>query len=177
MPVLTGGNVIEGSARIQQFAGVPGAGTDEVQTLTIGGTPDGGTFTLAFQGQTTAAISWSATNNTLRDNVDTALEALGTIGTGGVTTAVGTMTAGIGTLTITFAGNLTKQAVPTITVANNSLTGTTPTVAVVETTPGVNAAFRGMGKGTLVSDTTNGKLYINSGTALAPTWTVVGSQS
>lgn len=167
--------IIEGATgRMQTFAGVPGAGTDEVQTLTIDAT--GGTFKLEFDGQTTAAISWSATNNTLRDNVDTALEALTNIGTGGVTTAVGTMTAGVGTLTITFAGNLTKQAVNTITVANNSLTGTA-TLSVAETTPGVDAAFRGAGKGQIVSDTTNGKLYINSGTALAPTWTVVGSQS
>lgn len=168
---------IEGGIGLFENAGVPGAGTSEVQTLTIGGTPDGGTFKLAFDGQTTAAITWSSTNNTLRDNVDAALEALTNIGTGGVTVAVGTMTNGIGTLTITFGGNLAKLAVNTITVADNSLTGTSPTLAVEETTPGVTADFRGAKKGALVSDTTNGKLYINTGTALAPTWTVVGSQS
>lgn len=168
---------IEGSIGPFENAGVPGAGTSEVQTLTFGGTPTGGTFKLAFDGQTTAPITWSATNNTLRDNVDAALEALTNIGSGGVTTAVGTMTAGIGTLTITFAGNQAALAVNTITVANNSLTGTAPTLAVEETTPGVMADFRGAKKGALVTDTTNGKLYINTGTALAPTWTVVGSQS
>ena len=68
-------------------AGAPSAGTDEVQTITFGGTPTGGTFKLKFGSFTTAAISWSATNNTLRDNVDAALEALPNIGTGGVTTA------------------------------------------------------------------------------------------
>jgi hypothetical protein len=94
-----------------------------------------------------------------------------------VTTAAGTVSSGIGTITITFAGNLTKQAVNTITVYSNSLTGTSPTLAVAETTPGVDADFRGAGKGAVVTDTTNGKLYINTGTALAPTWTVVGSQS
>jgi hypothetical protein len=167
--------IIEGtSAVMQPFAGTPGAGTDEVQTLTIDAT--GGTFTLVFDGQTTAPITWSATNNTLRDRVDAALEALTNIGTGGVTTAVGTMTAGVGTLTITFAGNLTKKAVNTITVGTNSLTGTA-TLSIAETTPGVDADFRGAGKGAVVTDTTNGKLYINTGTALAPTWTVVGSQS
>jgi hypothetical protein len=63
MPVMTGGKIIEGSiGDIQQFAGTPSAGTDEVQTITFGGTPTGGTFTLTFQGVTTAAISWSATN-------------------------------------------------------------------------------------------------------------------
>lgn len=33
------------------------------------------------------------------------------------------------------------------------------------------------GKGSLCTDTTNGKLYINTNTAASPTWTVVGSQS
>lgn len=176
MAIIQGGRIIEGAHGTRFVTGAPSAGTDEVQTLTIGGTPTGGTFKLTFDGHTTAAISWSSTNNTLRDNVDAALEALPNIGTGGVTTAVGTMTAGVGTLTITFAGNLAKMAVPTITVASNSMTGTAPTVAVAETTPGVTATERGAPIGALlVRD--NGTAYINTGTALAPTWTVVGSQS
>lgn len=168
---------IEGGIGLYAFAGTPGAGTSEVQTLTIGGTPNGGTFKLEFDGQKTAAITWSSTNNTLRDNVDAALEALANIGTGGVAVAVGTMTSGIGTLTITFGGDLAKKAVNLITVADNSLTGTSPTLAVAETTPGVDADFRGASKGALVTDVTNGILYINTGTALAPTWTKVGTQT
>lgn len=177
MAVITGGKIIEGVYYGLTSAGAPTAGTSEVQTLTIGGTPTGGTFTLVFDGFTTAAITWSATNNTLRDNVDAALEALPNIGTGGVTTAVGTMTAGIGTLTITFAGNLASLAVATITVGTNSLTGTSPTVAVVETTPGVTPSSRGAPIGAALTDTTNGLAYINTGTALAPVWTKVGTQT
>lgn len=158
-------------------AGAPSAGTDEVQTITIGGTPTGGTFKLAFQSKTTTAIAWSATNATLIANIDAALEALSTIGTGNVTTAAGTLTAGIGTITVTFTGARAKSAVPMITVADNSLTGTAPTVAVAETTPGVNATHRGAPIGATVTDTTNGKLYINTGTATVPTWTVVGTQT
>ena len=169
MPIIEGGSEYE-------VAGAPVAGTSEVQTLTIGGSPTTGTFKLAFDGYTTAAITWSATNNTLRDNVDAALEALPNIGTGGVTTAVGTMTAGVGTLTITFAGNLEKKVVPTITVANNSLDGS-GTVAVAETTPGVDVTARGAKTGAVLSDTTNGILYINTGTAISPTWTKVGTQT
>ena len=165
------------SRRPRRTAGAPTAGTDEVQTLTIGGTPDGGTFKLKYRGRTTAAIAWSATNNTLRDNTDAALEALDVIGTGGITVAVGTMTSGIGTLTLTFAGVNAKKAVALITVAENALTGTDPTVEVAETTPGVDASHRGAIKGALLVDTTNGKQYINTGTARVPTWTVVGSQS
>lgn len=166
--------IIEGSRPgYLQVTGAPSAGTDEVQTITFDA--DGGTFKLKFDGYTTAAISWSATNNTLRDNVDAALEALPSIGTGNVTTAVGTMTAGVGTLTVTFTGALAKLAVPTITVADNSLTGTA-TLSVAETTPGVTATHRGQPPGALLMRD-NGTLYSNSGTAYAPTWTAVGSQS
>ena len=50
--------VIAGTrGRILENAGAPGAGTDEVQTLTIGGTPTSGTFTLSFQGAVTAPIT------------------------------------------------------------------------------------------------------------------------
>lgn len=32
-------------------------------------------------------------------------------------------------------------------------------------------------KGATLTDTTNGKLYINTGTQASPTWTVVGTQT
>lgn len=157
---------------IYPSAGAPSNGTDEVQTITFGGTPTGGTFKLEVAPFTTAAISWSATNNTLRDNVDAALEALPNIGTGNVTTAVGTMTLGIGTLTVTFTGALAKKAVSLITVpaAGLALTGTLPTVVVTETTPGVTATHRGAAVGALLKDTTTGELYSNQGTVYAPNW-------
>lgn len=164
---------------ILEIAGAPAAGTDEIQTITFGGTPTGGTFTLTLDGWTTGAISWSATNATLVSNIDTALETLPNIGASGVTTAVGTMTAGIGTITVTFTGNNGKKAMNLMTSVS-SLSGAAPTLAVTETTPGVDASFRnlGIGKGQVVCDTANAKLYINTGaSSIAPTWTVVGAQS
>lgn len=177
MPVASPGVVtaVAGLGDPLRVAGAPVAGTSEVQTITFDAT--GGTFKLAFDGYTTAAISWSATNNTLRDNVDAALEALPNIGTGSVTTAVGTMTAGVGTLTVTFAGALAKKVVPTITVALNSLTGTA-TLSVAETTPGVDATSRLAPTGAQLIDTVNGLLYINTGTVSgSPTWVKVGTQT
>jgi hypothetical protein len=167
---------IEGTTlELLSNAGAPVAGTDEIQTLTIDAT--GGTFKLSFEGFTTAAISWNATNATLVANIDAALELLSSIGTGGITTAVGTMTAGVGTITLTFVSQNGKKAISTvIAVANNSLTGTA-TLSIAETTPGVDATLRGWGKGQLLTDTTNGILYINTGTAAAPTWTKVGTQT
>jgi len=169
--------IIDGGIGIFENAGAPNNGTNEIQTLTLGGTPTGGTFKLAFDGHTTAAITWTATDSTLIARIDAALEALPNIGTGGVACAAGTLSSGIGTVTITFGGNLINLAVPTITVADNSLTGSAPTVAVAETTPGVTATARGAKKGALLSDTTNGILYINTNTALDPTWTKVGTQT
>jgi hypothetical protein len=61
--------------------------------------------------------------------------------------------------------------------AVNSLTGTVPTLAIVETTPGVDVTGRGSIKGQMLIDTTNGKAYINTGTSAVPVWTVVGTQT
>lgn len=169
-------NPIAGVAGVLNYAGTPGAGTNSIHTLTIGGTPTAGSFTITYDGQTTGAITWSATNSTLVANIDAALEALTNIGTGGVVTATGTMTSGIGTITITAGVNLAKQVISTMT-CTSSLTGTSPTLGIAQTTPGVTAFARGRTIGTQVNDVTNGVGYINTGTALAPTYTKIGTQS
>ena len=159
-------------------AGAPVAGTNEVQTLTIGGTPTGGTFRLAFEGATTGAITWSSTNATLLANINAALDALRTLGTAWVVATAGTLTAGIGTVLLTFSGgDVAKKAVPLISVAQNALTGTTPTLAITETTAGVDATVRNAAPGAVLIDTTNKKHYIHTGTQGAPTWTLTGSQT
>lgn len=164
--------IIEGATGVPlSNAGVPVAGTDEVQTLTIGGTPTAGSFTLTFEGWTTAAITWSAVNATLLASMVTALNALPNLGTGGVVPTAGTLTAGIGTILLTFSGaQVAKRAVPLMTFTNN-LTGTSPTLAIAETTPGVTATGIGAAKGALLIDTTNGTLYQNTGTPAVPVWT------
>lgn len=178
MAVIELVNVIEGALGGSAYttAGAPTAGTTEVQTLTIGGTPDGGTFTLVHEGYTTSAITWTATDATLVAAIDAALEALPSIGTGGITAADSTLTSGIGDVTLTFAGVNTLKNMGLISVGTNALTGTAPTVAVAVTTPGVDSSGRGAAKGALLTDTTNGKLYITT-TTNPPTWVVVGSQS
>lgn len=155
--------------------GAPIAGTNEVQTLTIGGTPTGGSFRLALDGIITGPIAWSSTNSTLLANVQAALDS--TFGTSQIVAAIGSMTAGVGTITLTFSGvNYQRLAVNTMTAVNN-LTGSSPTVAVAETTPGVTATHRGCARGALLIDVTNARLFINTGTPTAPTWTVVGTQT
>jgi hypothetical protein len=177
MPIISGGKIIEGVGRGYSSSGAPSAGTSEVQTLTFGGTPTGGTFVLAFEGMATAPITWSSTNATLVSNIDTALEALPNIGTGEVTTAVGTMTAGIGTITCTFSGNYGVRPLSVMTVVTNSMTGTAPTLTITRSTPGVAPSGAGAAKGAMLVREDTGVLYVNTGTALAPTWTVVGTQT
>lgn len=144
MPVYVAGIVISNEAAAALAVASPYAvvaGTSAVHTLTVGGAPTAGaasTFRISFDGYTTAPIAWSATNATLVSRVDAALEALSSVGTGGVTTAVGTMTAGVGTITITAAGGIAARVVPEMAVAANSLTGAAPTVAIALTTPGVD---------------------------------------
>ena len=58
-------------------------GTNEVQTITFGGTvtsSTASTFTLAFNGATTAAIAYSSVTGTLQSNIQNALNALASIG-------------------------------------------------------------------------------------------------
>lgn len=109
------------------------AGTNEIQTITITGAPTGGTFQLRFRSETTAPINWNATSA----NVKTALDALASLAPGDTTAAGGPLPTT--PVTITFTGTYAAENVPPITaVTPHALTGgTTPTVAVTTTTPGV----------------------------------------
>lgn len=150
-------------------AGAPVAGTTEVQTVTVTGTPTGGTFKLEFKGQRTGTIAYNAAASA----VQTALRALSTISGSNVTV---TGSAG-GPFTVTFAGDLAKKALPLLTLKENALTGgTAPSVTVVEATPGVDASHRGARTGETLTDTTNKKVYVNTGTATVPVWTELGEE-
>ncbi len=112
------------------------AGTNEVQTATISGGPTGGSFTLTFNGATTAAIAFNAA----AADVQSALEALGTIGAGGVSV---TGSAG-GPYTVTFVGARGATNQPQMTAAHTFTGGTSPSIAVATTTEGA-AGVTGIG--------------------------------
>jgi len=104
----------------------------EVQTATITGTPTGGTLKLSFRGQKTGTIAYNATNTA----VQTALQALGTIGGGNATVTGGPWPAT--PMVFTFAGTLASQALPMLVPVEVAFTGgTTPLLTIVETTPGL----------------------------------------
>jgi hypothetical protein len=168
---LLAGTATLPSARVYYLAtGAPASGTNEVQTITFGSGQSSGTFFLRFNNSTTPAITWSSTNATLVSNIDAALETLGKIGTGGVTTAEGSLTAGIGTVTVTFTGTNSKNNVAEMTVPSKTTSGT---IAVTTTTPGVVADGRTASKGSLLVIGDTGAVYANTGTPPSPTWTQI----
>jgi hypothetical protein len=116
---------------MREMWGGPGIGpmlsgmgfANEVQLVTITGAPTGGTFTLTFDGQTTAAIAYNAAATA----VQSALVALSNIGTGNVTV---TGAAG-GPYTVTFVGIYAGVNVPLMTGSATALVGGTAPAIVV----------------------------------------------
>jgi predicted CXXCH cytochrome family protein len=112
------------------------------QVVTIDGTPTGGTFTLTFDGQTTAPIGYNSTSA----QVQAALVALPTIGTSttytgstaaanmsGATVNNATVSGSWPTFTVNFQNELRVAPQPLITGDASGLTGGT-TVSVADTT-------------------------------------------
>jgi hypothetical protein len=107
-----------------------GAAASEVQTVTITGTPTGGTFRLTYDGQQTATIAYNA----IAGAVQTALETLSNLAPGDVTVGGGP---GPGTpYTVTFGGTLASLDVDEMTATHAFTGGTSPNIAVTTTTPG-----------------------------------------
>jgi hypothetical protein len=102
----------------------------EVQRATITGIPTGGTFTLTYSGQTTAAIAYNATAAA----VQSALEALSNIAPGDVTVTGGP---GPGTpYDVAFGGAYAGTDVTQMTAAGSFTGGTSPAIAISTTTAG-----------------------------------------
>ena len=104
---------------------------DEQQTITITGSPTGGTFTLSYQGETTAALN----HNSSAATVQSALETLSSIGSGNVSCSGGDLP---GTaVVVTFQGTLENTDADPLMPDGSGLTGgTSPAVTVEETTKG-----------------------------------------
>lgn len=107
-------------------------GTAEVTTLTGTGTISGGTFTITYSTQTTAALPYNAT----AAQVQKALEALSNIAPGDVV-VTGDTIVGAGVFTLTWGGNLLGNITPP-TADSTNLTGTTPGITVGTGTAGTD---------------------------------------
>lgn len=100
-------------------------GVNEVQSVTIPTTATGGTYTLTYSGETTAAITYNADATT----VQTALLLLSNLDTGDVVVTGGP--GATAALVITFGGTLAATNVAQIT-ATGSLTGAAVTAPIVQ---------------------------------------------
>lgn len=103
-------------------------GSNEVQTLTVTGSPTGGSYTLTFDGETTAAIAWNATAADVKD----ALDDLPGVNYSDVTTAGGPHPATA--ITVQFGGQYEMVNVPSMSATGSFTGGTTPAIAVTTTT-------------------------------------------
>jgi len=114
---------------------------DKVQTVTISGSPTGGTFTLSLGGLTTSPIAYNANAATIQ----AALQALGTGFPFGGSPAAGVTVTGTGPFTVTFA---TTGAAGPLTADGSSLTGgTNPSVTTAQanTSPNLDTKIRAIG--------------------------------
>ncbi len=152
---------------------VPVNGTDAVHRITIGGSPTTGTFRLTWNGYVSGSIAWSATNNTLVANIQTGLDAI--FGAGNTTAAAASLTAGVGTIDVTFGGSYGRA--PQSVIIGYTTVGETVafdgTIAIASQTTGVMADYRGASAGAQLIYTggTYPVTYINtSNTLFAPNW-------
>jgi hypothetical protein len=108
--------------------GCDAVGSNEIQSVTITGSPTGGTFNLAFVGEPTTALAHDVASAAMQ----AALEAVSTIGEGNVSV---TGTAG-GPYAVEFVGELAETNLPLMTATANLSGGTAPDVDVAETQAG-----------------------------------------
>jgi hypothetical protein len=117
----------------QAMGHIPGTGTavNEVQTVTITGTPTGGTWRLIYGTLLSPAIAYNAANAVVK----TALETI--FGTGNIAVAGGPLP---GTaITVTFQGEAGGLGHVLMTSVNALTGGASPAVAVTRTTTGKSA--------------------------------------
>ncbi|MGE3487450.1 MAG: fibronectin type III domain-containing protein [Nitrospira sp.] len=109
---------------------IPLPPVNEIERVTITGAPTGGTFTLTFNGQTTAGIAYNAAASA----VQAALEALSNIGVGDVACTGGPLP---GTaVDVEFTGALAGTNVTQMTATPSLTGGTSPAVTVTTITQG-----------------------------------------
>ena len=100
----------------------------------IVGTPNGGSFRLAYGSQTTAAITWNATPATLAASIQSALTALTNIGAGGAAATVNTVATGGSIVGIDVR---IDNLIAPLTLSSNNLTvasGALPVISVAQQT-------------------------------------------
>jgi len=108
---------------------------NEVQSIITTGNPTGGTFTLTFNGQTTASIPFNATAG----QIQAVLQALSNVGAGNVICTSGPLP---GAVSVTFSGTLGGSPQNIMTHTDALTGGSAPAVAISRTTAGIAVVNR-----------------------------------
>ena len=122
---------LDGSALSRIITDPAYMSTCDVQSLAITGSPTGGNFTLTYATVTSGPITYNATAS----NVQTALEATSSIGSGNVVCTGGPLPAN--PVVITFVGALAQQTITVLTATSTLTGGTSPSTTVTSVTVGV----------------------------------------
>lgn len=157
-------------------AGVPTSGVAQVETAQIVGTitqSGNATFTI-----TSALVTGSplavAVAVLLDDTASmVAAKAAAALNVNAAVSAHYVATSNAADLILTAKKAAADDATLNIAYTNGTCTGLTPDASSNDTTAGVKADYRGAPVGTVLTDTTNGNLYENQGSANVPTWTLL----
>jgi hypothetical protein len=170
-------------AYILQHAGVPADGARATLARNPAGDDNALTFTAVEYGAggnsiSIAYIDPGAINQSLSVTVaDKAITvSLATNGSGTITSTAAQVKAAIEANAV--ANALVTAAINTSDSGSaDDGSGVVTALAAANMTGGAGFGVNVLGKGGLVADTTNGKLYINGGTLAAPVWKLVTSAS
>lgn len=156
------------------FAGAPVSGVRQVESTPIVGTITGSgdaTVTVTASGMTGSpkAVAVPVLNGdsptVVAAKMAAALNADPDVGAFFEATSSGT------SLSLTAKKSAANDATMNVAYTNGTCTGLTPDATSDNTTAGVLGHYRGARAGVHLADTTNGNLYVNTGTARCPVWT------
>lgn len=122
-----------------------GAGVDEVQTIEFSNVPNGGSWTMVFEGETTVSLLHSAVAADVQNALNALIALDGVVVTGDYTTG----------FVVTFSGVDGSKPQSAIAVGSNTLNlgGVNTAITITETTPGelphVEIRFQAVEKGAI----------------------------
>ena len=168
MPIAVGGPLSK--------AGAPTTGVAQVETATVVGTISGdgnATFTVTAAGMAGSplAISVAVLNGDTATVV--AVKARATLAANATIAALFVVGGAGADVALTARRSAANDATLNIAFTNGTCTGLTPNATSTNTTAGVKGDWIGADSGQYCLDSTNNAIYINSGTALVPVWTLV----
>lgn len=157
------------------IAAAPTSGVAQVETAVIVGTITGSgnaTFTITSALVTGSPLAVSVA--VLVDDTPTlvASKAAAALNANAAVAAHFVATSDAENLILTAIKSAANDATLNIAYTNGTCTGLTPDATSDNTTSGVLGDFRGIDSGAFLVDTTNKKIYKNTGSGDVPTWTV-----